>query len=245
MEAQVGLKMVSLNIEGNRHLKACLPFLVAQGADVVCLQEVFGVDILEIAGMLGMEYHFVPTMHISASNKYNIPTRGDWGVALLTKVPHTPFEHHFYKGAGTVPDFVEPNSGDRVIVITQVRKGQEKYHVATTHFTWSGNGEVTSEQLQDFGSFAEVVKKLPPHVMCGDFNSPRGGEMFSRFLELYKDALPATVSTTIDGSLHYAGNLELVVDTFFYQAPLQAKVTLVSEGVSDHKALTAEITLAE
>lgn len=245
MDTSTVLKVVTLNIEGNKHLERALPFLVSQNADVVCLQEVFGVDIVTISEALGMEYHYVPTMHVSAENKYNIPTRGDWGVALLTKLPHQPFDHHFYKGTGTIPEFVEPNSGDRVVVTAQVTKGDLHFFVATTHFTWSGKGEVHPEQLADFAQLAKIVAQFPPHILCGDFNAPRGGEMFSHFLEMYKDAMPQDVKTTIDGSLHYAGALELVVDTFFYTPPVSAKVTLVTEGVSDHKGVTAEVTLTE
>ncbi len=245
VSAEMNLKLVSLNIEGEKHLDICLPFIVAQQSDVVCLQEVFGVDVEHIAECLGMEYHFVPTMHIASSNKYNIAPRGDWGAALFTKLPHEPFGQHYYKGTGTIPEFVEPNSGDRVLLSVEVTKNEQRYVVATTHFTWSGNGRVHQDQREDFERLQQVVSTLPPHVLCGDFNSPRGGEMYTRFLQLYQDGLPSTVTTTIDGSLHYAGALELVVDTVFFQAPLVATVTTVVEGVSDHKGLVATVTQTE
>ena len=48
------LKLVSTNIEGNRHLDKILPFLQKSKADVICLQEVYLPDFLMLKKMLGM-----------------------------------------------------------------------------------------------------------------------------------------------------------------------------------------------
>lgn len=237
----MSVSVITLNIEGDRHFDRFIPVVKRINPDVVCLQEVFEVDLAQIAAGLGFassEYHFMPMTTIDAENKYNISPKGPWGVAMLTHLDHAPFQTLYYKGQGTTPSFSTPNSVDRgMLFATIVSSTAEKVLLGTTHFTWTGDGNTSAQQQADFQSLRHVVSELPPHVLCGDFNSPRGGKTFELFEEIYTDAVPKEVTTTIDGSLHYAGELELVVDTAFYQEPLQVEVQEVIAGVSDHKAI--------
>ena len=67
--------------------------------------------------------------------------------------------------------------------------------------------------------------------------------MFARFTdELHLvDHLPATVTTTLDAKFHYAGALELVVDTIFATPEYSVDDVKVLEGISDHKGILATI----
>ncbi len=79
-------------------------------------------------------------------------------------------------------------------------------------------------------------------VLCGDFNAPRGGEIFSELAARYRDNIPAQYTTSIDASLHRAGDLQLMVDGIFTTPEYQASSVLLHSGVSDHYAVTADIT---
>ena len=213
--------------------------------DVVCLQEVFKVDLPRIAEALGFvesQFAFMPMTSIDEENQYDISPRGEWGIALLTRLEHSSFTTLVYKGTGTVPKFTTPNSVNRGLLLTTVSKEGTSVPIATTHFTWTGDGETSAEQQRDFESLARFTSFLPPHILCGDFNSPRGKKTFSLFETLYTDGLPPEVTTTIDGALHYSGGLELAVDTVFYQQPFVVTDVSVFEGVSDHKGLHFKVT---
>lgn len=241
----MAISVVTLNIEGNKHFDRFSPVLGRINPEVICFQEVFAEDLPELAIRLGFtldQYEFLPMTTVSAENTYNISPKGPWGIAILSRLDHEDFSHLYYKGEGSLPEFTTPNSVDRGILYTTfyARSGQA-IPLGTTHFTWTGDGESSPEQATDFESLKHIVNGLPPHVLCGDFNSPRGKETYTKFGQLYKDGLPQEVTTTIDGTLHYAGNLPLVVDTVFYQAPFEVEVVEVLEGVSDHKGISFRV----
>ncbi|MCA9369096.1 endonuclease/exonuclease/phosphatase family protein [Candidatus Woesebacteria bacterium] len=236
------LSVLTLNIEGDRHLETFIPEVATRNVDIVCLQEVFEADLPEIAIRLGFfpsQYAFLGMSLMNTENQYHISPRGPWGIAMFTSLAHADFQNIYYKGEGMLPEFTTPNSVDRGLLYTTVYgDDDQELPIATTHFTWTGDGQPSPEQERDFASLAEKVATLPPHVLCGDFNAPRGRETFRKFETLYTDPLPAEVTTTLDKNLHYTGkDLQLVVDTAFYQEPLQVEVVEVIEGISDHKGI--------
>lgn len=80
-----------------------------------------------------------------------------------------------------------------------------------------------------------------PLVLCGDFNAPRGGPIFSQFAERWRDCIPQHIATSIDPDLHRAGALQLMVDGLFTTADFAVSNVRMHCGVSDHKAITADI----
>ncbi len=233
--------VISLNIEGDCHFGRFIPELVKRNPDVVCLQEVFEADLPELAvrlGFLPSQCAFLAMSHMGA-NTYHISERGRWGIAMFTSLAHDGFKRLYYKGDGTAPIFSTPNSVDRGLLYTTLHSADNRIvPIATTHFTWTGDGEVSPEQERDFKALKNIVVSLPPHVLCGDFNAPRGREMFAQFEALYKDSVPPEITTTIDNALHQSSkDLQLVVDTAFYQDPLNVACIEVIAGVSDHKAI--------
>ncbi|MDQ5951411.1 MAG: hypothetical protein QG639_692, partial [Patescibacteria group bacterium] len=121
-------------------------------------------------------------------------------------------------------------------IVATVSEGGEEYRIATTHFTWSPAGNTTDAQREDFARLKAILLQYKDLVLCGDFNAPRGREMFSSFESLYKDNVPKEVTTTIDKDLHYAGdkNLQLVVDSIFTTPHYQVSEVKMLSGVSDH-----------
>jgi exonuclease III len=265
------IKLITLNIEGDKHLDKVLSFLRQERADVICLQEIFAQDLPCFEAELGMLGHFAMMSRVVRENRYQISPRGEWGNAIFTKLAHQPPELHYYAGDGSGPVFTGPNSVDRVLMVMEVEVGgisggqkldlgnspgfSQKFMVATTHFTWSPQGEPSDEQRRDCKSLLRILTDLnvtdrfgenaAKMILCGDFNAPRGGEIFGMFEQFFYDALPVSVTTTLDPDLHYAGPLELVVDTIFYTSPYQVQSVRVVGGVSDHQAVVGEISLKE
>ena len=80
-----------------------------------------------------------------------------------------------------------------------------------------------------------------PFVLAGDFNAPRGGEIFSHIAERYTDNIPPHYTTSIDGTLHRAGPIPFMVDGLFTTPSYRAKGVHLEFGVSDHAAVAATI----
>ncbi len=228
------IKLITLNIEGNRHLSRVVPFLKKEDADVVCLEEVLKSDVEMFDNELGMFGKFVPTM-----DNWNNPLdhfKGIWGVLFLSK-ENVQVDYYYYVGEGKVPVYVNPNSTDRVLVYGTI----EGITIGTTHFTWTPNGEANDEQREDAPKLIEFIKGKP-FILCGDFNAPRGKETFSKFVENFKDNLPVEVESTIDPVLHKKGDLGLAVDTIFSTPEYTVSKVRVVEGLSDHKGIVAIIS---
>lgn len=240
----MGLKIATLNIEGHHHLDRFLPFLRATKPDVVCLQEVFASDLERIATVLAMEPLYAPMMTVETENKYKIDPLGEWGVALFTALTQTEPEREYYRKIGVrLPVFSgNPNDPWRVFLSTTLEKEGELFRVATTHFTWSQAGKPTDEQRQDFISLKQCYERHEKLVLCGDFNAPRGSELWASFMSDFADGVPQDITTTLDPLLHYAAPLELVVDGFFSKGYTVSDVTVVP-GVSDHCAIVGQVSL--
>ena len=244
----MSIKIISANIEGHKHFSRLLPFLKREQADIVCLQEVFKVDLPELSAALQMEGTYVPMAKVTETSVHQPEARGDWGVAQLTRLPVTEQQHRTYFGTeNVIPPFFEkgnPNSMNRVILWSTVTADNQAYTVATTHFTWSKDGYFTAEQDRDYRALQEVLDTIPEFVLCGDLNSPRGleaGNVFSQLSAKYTDHIPPEVKTSIDGDYHKAGQLMLMVDSMFSTSEYQLSDVRVVGGVSDHKAVVGMI----
>ncbi len=241
ISASAPLKLVSINIEGRRHLDTVLPFLTSESADMVCLQEAYEPDFAMIANVLGMRGMFAPMTLLRVDKKTgpHIP----WGVGILTGLPCSETQEHYYYGMRKpVPVFVDNiKTLYKVFIAIVVQKDGASYTVGTTHFTWTPDGQADVNQRRDLPALLAVVKKFPEIVFCGDFNAPRGREIFTKIAGLYKDNIPQTYDTSIDGKLHRDGPLHVMVDGLFTTPHYTAKNVRLVSGVSDHCAIVADI----
>ena len=78
-------------------------------------------------------------------------------------------------------------------------------------------------------------------VLCGDFNAPRGGEIFTRLATQSRDNVPSHYVTSIDPKLHRAGPLQLMVDGLFSTDGYRLSEVVLHNGVSDHCTITAVV----
>ena len=80
-------------------------------------------------------------------------------------------------------------------------------------------------------------------MFCGDFNAPRGGEVFDQLASHYSDCVPPEITTTIDQELHRAKGLQYVVDSIFSTDQYRLEDVRVQSGVSDHCALIGRVCM--
>lgn len=242
----MSIKLISLNIEGNKHLEnLVLPFLIAEKPEVVTLQEVFLSDVPKIEEALGMSGIFIPMADVNYENEH-LPARGLWGILHLTNLKVVEASYQYYYGVEEeIPKFFanqDPNSMNRVLVWQVVEKDGQFYRFVTTHFTWSKDGQTIDLQKQTYHSMNEILKTFPDVVLTGDFNAPRGREIFTNLASIYTDNIPPAVTTTIDNNLHKAkANIQFVVDGCFTSQEYSATDVRVVAGVSDHMAVVAQI----
>lgn len=245
----MSLKIISLNIEGNRHLDLVQDFLQREQPDIVCLQEVFEVHVTELAEATGMKPFYTPMSNVVFPSIHADPF-GHWGLLQLIH-PQLDIQEQkaeYYVGdEKNIPVFFEnenPNSINRAVLWSRVASQTGGATVATTHFTWSPNGQTTEEQLRDFAAMEKILDTLPPHLLCGDFNAPRGREIYTKLSQKYRDNIPTHITSTIDSNFHKSGRkIEFVVDGMFTSPGVSVTDVQVQDGVSDHCALLAELQL--
>ena len=239
------MKLISLNIEGDNHLNDVFTFLQREKPDIVCLQEVFLADFPSFEEKLEMRGYHLSLMTVLSQNEVRLSQKGEFGIAILSRFPLNNVSIRYYaKYAGELPVYSGgANVMNRAVLIADVEKDGEFFTIATTHFTWTPNGTVTELQLDDLDSLREILKLIGQFVLCGDFNAPRGKQVFDALAQEYVDNIPSSVTTTMDNKLHRNHNLDpLVVDGLFTTTNYSAKNTKVVCGVSDHCAIVSEIT---
>lgn len=235
------LKLITLNIEGRKHLSTVLNFLKSEDADIICLQEIFKEDFEMIKSELSMNAAFFPMSNRSVPNEHYDQFYGVWGICILCKLDNIKFDSFYYTGKGNIPLFIDNQSDDRVIGYVSFKKNMKKYVIGTTHFYFTPNGKPTEGQWKSYFSLIKHLKNFDSFVLCGDFNSPRGGEIYTEFTKNFIDHLPKDVDSTIDTTHHKVKDLLLVIDTIFSTKDYKITDVHVKEGLSDHKAIIGYI----
>jgi exonuclease III len=241
------MKLITINIEKSKHLERIIPFLQREKPDVLCVQEIIQADVPFIQEALDIDGQMLPTTyHLQKGETEANPSQVE-GVALFTNLRRTPIRGYYYSGDGTINTHLQ-GSNSKVVIHTQISDEFGTYNVATTKFKWTPDGKPSITQERHFKKLTQyltgLTRYLPGHediILCGDFNVPRGGPMFKKFAELYKDNLPSDITSTLDPQLHSAAPLELVVDTIFTTPGYIVSNVRVVEGLSDHKAVIAKI----
>jgi endonuclease/exonuclease/phosphatase family metal-dependent hydrolase len=235
----MGIKLLTLNIENDRHLDRVEAAIAEHLPDVVCLQEVLEANCARLASTGGYDVKF------SLGGRQLKPTghERNWGVAVLSRIPVIRHIESVYAADHRIRVLREPDDTRRVVLVTELEHQGQPYRIATTHFTWTPDGHINELQKADFARLEPVLAGYPDYVLCGDFNAPRGREMFAKFVDELGlvDHLPAAVTSTIDGRFHRAGPLELVVDTIFSTPEYRATDIRVLDGISDHKGILAVV----
>ncbi len=118
------------------------------------------------------------------------------------------------------------------------------YRLCNTHFLWTPDGSTSDEQRQALSNMFELLENEKEFVLCGDFNAPRGREIFSTLAQKFKDNVPPEYTSSLDPVLHRAAPLHLMVDGLFSTPGYNVTGVKMVGGVSDHCALVGHISRA-
>ncbi len=246
------MKLISVNIEGRRHLDKLAEFFTKNTADVVCFQEIFKMDLELVSEMLGgMHGEYASLTTFTKENRFTHQLFGEQGIACFSAHPMEVTSHLYLnphresngdESDGEVPEFTDPLSPVRKLLVAQIEVDGVIYPVATTHFVWTPNGKDNPEQWEALESLKKVFAKYDELIFCGDLNAPRGEKVFTAFAELFTDYIPQEYVTSLDPDIHPIGKTaNLMVDGLFLTDGFVARDVKLHAGVSDHKAITATI----
>jgi endonuclease/exonuclease/phosphatase family metal-dependent hydrolase len=243
------MKLVSLNIEGSKHLEAVAAFLQKQDADVICLQETQP-DLQDFLASHGYTYATLPLTLRTDDRDLDEPE----GLLLATKHPVTFDSFYYHKPAQHLRPFVKAQWRDTCAhgaLFGDITFEGQIFCIGTTHFTWSPDGKESAEQESDMEAFLEKTNTMKPHIICGDFNIPRmHNSLYQTLCASYADNVPAHYTSSLDRTIHRLGNDpsrsiifdEYMVDYVFTQSPYTARDVELVFGISDHAAVVATIT---
>lgn len=229
--------VLTINIEQKKHLDRLVPFLVQERPDIICLQEIYHDDFEVLKNKLS--YNGV---HANRVEYYGTP--GYEGMAVLTKfeikshkiIPYDNYTH-------LIPEFIGRlvTRPATALMALELEIENRNYWLGNTHFTWSFGGEITEEQRTNMRTLLKLIEQFPNLILCGDFNTPRGHELYDSLASQLQDNVPKQATSTIDGQYHRAGQLNLVVDGLFTSHQYQTLDSKLICGLSDHCGVFANL----
>lgn len=243
------MKLISLNIELNRHHDLVIPFLKQENPDVICLQEVLEEDFEMYKKELGLEGVFQLWRYSSFSVYPELKGKKLGNAIFAKNIVSSGYNFYLGKEENHLKTFEEwelkhdEYKKDKVLVwINTKSEDGTLYKFVTTHFTLTKEGEATEQQLKDLNPFFKVLDTLGEFALCGDMNAPRGNETFTRLATKYKDNIPPEYITSLDKNIHRNGKIVFMVDGLFTTPSYKAENVKLVDGVSDHMAIVADIT---
>lgn len=244
-------RLVSVNIEGPRHVaERVVPFLARVKPDILCVQELLARDFPTMVEHGGPYSDFAP---MAQYPKYTTATDPDplMGIGIFSRYPMRS-ERRYYRSSasGRTPTRVagDLSTLDHALLVAELEVDGICYPpIATTHFAWSERGEPNDYQRRDLSRMLAILGEYEGIAFCGDFNLPRGGELFSRIAAEYTDHIPPHYKTSVDIALHRHGKAhrdELstkMVDGFFSTSHFRVENVRLESGVSDHMAIVLDV----
>jgi endonuclease/exonuclease/phosphatase family metal-dependent hydrolase len=249
------LSLVSVNIEGRMHLDRIRALVAKENPDVLCLQELCEPDLPGFAEAVEGTGYFMPMMHLAGTLRI---AHGQGpvvlGVGIVSRYPILRHAIYYYHRASDATPEFDNGTAERKhatqnlgVLLVEIEKEGVRYCVATTHFTWTPDGEADDFQRADARKLIEVLDGEKEFVLCGDFNAPRGKETYALFAEHWTNTIPPEYRTSIDVALHRSGTVnpedfaDLMVDHLFTTPSYAAHDVRLQFGVSDHAAIVASI----
>ncbi len=242
------ISLVSVNVERSKHFDLVRTFIEEhRGAEVVCIQELMERDIPFFEELFGCGCHFSPETRHPDNGRPGIMGNG-----IFSTLPVSlSFEQYYHGNRETMHDFdftsteTKDATEARVISFCDVEKDGQIFRIATTHFTWTPKGDTDDYQRRDITLLLSILEQAGDFILTGDFNAPRGGEIFSILADAYTDNIPSHYMTSLDPDRHRAPQEETadkMVDGLFTTPAYIASDVVLHTGVSDHCAVTATIT---
>ncbi len=171
------ISLVSINIERARHYDRIIPFLSRIRPDVVCLQELRERDVDFFRDTLSMNAVFSPFgLHPQLAGDVEDP--GVVGIGIFAREIRATWRDYYAGGEAGARQFLHEVFRNLALVECDVENDGIVYRILTTHFTWSAHGAATDAKRADMKRMLEMLAPREPFVLAGDFNAPRGREIF-------------------------------------------------------------------
>jgi endonuclease/exonuclease/phosphatase family metal-dependent hydrolase len=243
------LKLISVNMEGEKHFPRILSLVKAEDPDIICLQEC-PESFQNNLQTLGFRTDFIG-MRYSVQNDVEYLE----GVVFASKLPFATTHKYYYQ-----PDYELPHSPiptpkhlmHHGYILATLEHQSELFHIATTHIMDTPDGMPTEHQTQAVKKILHLLQTEKPTVLCGDFNMPRGfNPLYEEFTKNYTDNVPATHKSSLDQSLHRLGHEKdlnapifdiYMVDYIFSKPEYLVSDVRLQFGVSDHAAVIATVS---
>jgi endonuclease/exonuclease/phosphatase family metal-dependent hydrolase len=238
------IRLVSLNAYMLNCEARTRAFLENTDADVFCLQEIPATRLEEVQSWCKASAHvYGPVTWQARPPKY---PEIEIGVSIFSRLPMRETNIGYYDKFDGTPrstagDPTTFNNRNGVLVSGLVGKEGVEYKIATMHFTWTPDGQPSDLQRVHIEELFTLLDPMGELVLTGDFNAPRGGEIWSRLAARYVDNVPLQYTTSLDAGLHRVKNLERMVDGVFSTQEYRVSAVSMKDGVSDHMALIATI----
>lgn len=249
------MKLISINIECNKHTKTVFDFLKKEKADVVCIQELLEEEFEMYKKELAFEGVFQAFDYCShfSNLKINYDISSELkgkkhGIAVFTKEIINSGST-FYAGSKeniskSFDEYIydENLQKNKVFVWVESKdKNGTPFKFIATQLPVTHKGEVTPYQLEVISSMLSHLESFGEFVLCGDMNAPRGHQSFSLIAEKYKDNIPLEYKTSIDQNLHRVKGIQFMVDGLFTTPSYEASNVRLQDGISDHMAVVSDI----
>ncbi len=243
------LKLISINIETNKHYDRILPFFQRENPDVVCLQEAPESFANELQ-RLGFETFFTPMCIDKDPTSDELTTIG---LIMASKFPFESKAIYYHKPTDEIVLFDRSdfhNTVSDAYIFSSIKTQEGIYNIATTHPLKTKDGAEDDFQIGIINVMLEKLALEESHIICGDFNIPRGyNSNYNLIAAKYKDCIPETYKSSLDKDLHVKGHNEpngpitdvYMVDYIFTQPPYRAEHVRLEFGLSDHAGIVAEI----
>ncbi|MBI2045888.1 MAG: endonuclease/exonuclease/phosphatase family protein [Parcubacteria group bacterium] len=236
------ISLISLNVEHSKHLETIKAFLEREKSDVFCAQEILDCDIPFFEKIAGPLVFFAPMLMLSREPKPIF-----WGIAIFSRLSARAHEAYYYHGDKNCVRMYEKNNPDatsHALLYADVEKDGEVFRIGTTHFTWTPDGQADDAQRRDLNALFRALDTAGDIALVGDFNAPRGLEIFSALSARFKDNIPPRYDTSIEGSPH-RNSIKRMVDGLFTTPAYEAYDVSMASGVSDHYAIKARVRSAQ
>lgn len=242
----MSVKLLSLNIEGDNHIGKIISLVQNQKSEVVCFNEAYEVDVAGFKHAFSMDAFFMPSEVVEEPNDFRLSPKGKIGTLILSKFPIVSTHVDCYHGDLSILPKLTNETGDcanRMLVWVDVEIQGKLWTFVVTHFSITKKAQVTPLQRENLRKMLSFLSMRKEFVLCGDFNSPRGKEIFDTLANKFTDNIPPEVDTTLDANIHRAGRQipKLVVDGLFTTRAYHASSVRVLPGFSDHCAIVADI----
>ena len=224
------MRIVSVNIEGSRHLERVAALLDELEPDVVCVQELFKRD----QKLITERYTHCAFASMTLQERDGHPYE-EVGLGFASNEAFEPISHR-YGGPQTLTTYIR---SDETRLQRWLLGGVvDGTTIMTTHMMVTPDASIMPFQFKDAEAIIGFLEEHHRIIFCGDLNTPRTGPIFERFASVLIDTIPGEVTTTLDQQLHRSAPIHLVVDGAFVRG-IEARTSL-RFGVSDHAALIIE-----